>query len=128
VCSSDLVNDTFGHLIGDKVLQRVSEILCEQVRNSDVVARIGGEEFAIFLPRTELANAEQLAQRIRQTVAAQVFEFGQERMQITLTLGVSQFHSADASYEDVLIRVDRALYHGKDHGRNKWWLLSERRR
>ena len=124
VLSADLdffkrINDTFGHLIGDVVLRTISDILREQVRSADVVARIGGEEFAIFLPRTAITDAERLAERIREAVAGHVFDFDGQQVQITITLGVSQFDPHDESFEDVLIRVDRALYHGKEHGRNQ---------
>ena len=124
VISADLdffkrINDTYGHLIGDVVLRTVSDILREQVRSSDVVARTGGEEFALFLPRTSLADAEQLAERIRVAVSAHRFNFDGATTSITVTLGVSQFAPSDQSYEEVLIRVDRALYQGKERGRNQ---------
>lgn len=124
VLSADLdffkrINDTFGHLTGDAVLRTVADLLREQVRSTDVVARIGGEEFALCLPRTDVEAAEQLAQRIRAAVADHVFNCDGQTLKITVTLGVSQFDSRDSSYEDVLIRVDRALYQGKQNGRNQ---------
>lgn len=114
------INDSYGHLVGDQVLRTLSDLLRVQVRSSDVVARIGGEEFAIILPRTELAEAQALAERLRDSVAAHQFQFTPGQYgSCTITLGVSSIHPLDCNAEAVLLRVDQALYQGKQNGRNQ---------
>lgn len=113
------VNDTYGHPVGDEVLRRVARVLGEAVRKIDVVARYGGEEFAVVLEATDEEGAVGLAERIRETVAAQQFDSDKGRFQVTMSFGVAIF-PRDADDRAALIeRADHALYHAKESGRNR---------
>ena len=110
-----LVNDTYGHQIGDRVLIELVTILHNHVRDGDVVGRWGGEEFLIILPNTTLAEATVLAERLRQAVANYAFSTAGR---VTISLGVSAF-ATDNSPESIVSRADTALYLAKEKGRNR---------
>lgn len=110
-----LVNDTYGHQVGDRVLIELVEALHDNVRAGDVVGRWGGEEFLIILPETTLADATVLAERLRQAVAGHAFSTAG---QVTISLGVSAF-TTDSSPESIVSRADTALYQAKEKGRNR---------
>ncbi len=114
------VNDTYGHPVGDQVLKRVAAVLAETARaRIDLVARYGGEEFALLLPETDLEGALRLAERARQSVAAEVFCCENGKFKVTLSLGIATF-DADAKTKAKLIDcADRALYAAKSGGRNR---------
>lgn len=107
------VNDTYGHLTGDKVLRELGKIIRHYCRQSDIPVRWGGEEFAILLPETDLAGGEALAERIHQTIGTYQFEGVPH---ITASFGVATLTS-DA--QDLLSRADAALYEAKKQGRNQ---------
>ena len=110
------VNDTYGHDAGDAVLKELAELLRTRLRNSDYIARWGGEEFIILFPETSLDAAAELLNRLRASIAEHVVaRIGRP---VTLSFGVSEFASADTP-ADVVKRVDRALYRSKRTGRNK---------
>jgi diguanylate cyclase (GGDEF)-like protein len=112
------VNDSHGHAAGDAVLQRLPEVAAPGLRAFDVFGRLGGEEFLVVLPGTELAGAVVVAERVRAAVEAASFAGLPEATRVTVTLGVAQ----RARGEDVsalLARADRALYAGKAAGRNR---------
>ncbi|MEP1473100.1 MAG: diguanylate cyclase [Halieaceae bacterium] len=111
-------NDQYGHACGDHVLHRVADLLKDRTRDVDRIARWGGEEFILLLPETEAAGAGALADKLRETIADNLFEFEGERLRITMTFGVAE-HRAGESLEACIARADAALYHGKEHGRNK---------
>ncbi|HUL59868.1 MAG TPA: diguanylate cyclase [Anaeromyxobacteraceae bacterium] len=114
-----VVNDTYGHPIGDQVLRGVARILAREARTTDLTARYGGEEFAILMPETDPAGAAVIAERIRERVAAQVFETGQGPVRVTLSLGVAG-HPEDADRKTTLVeRADACLYRAKREGRNR---------
>jgi len=110
-----LVNDTYGHRRGDYALKTLAEVVLESKRNADVLARVGGEEFIVLLPDTNLSDAMQLAERIRKNVENFTFE---EIGRMTISLGVTEFNQAD-NKDRILKRVDSALYKAKDNGRNR---------
>jgi diguanylate cyclase (GGDEF)-like protein/PAS domain S-box-containing protein len=110
-----LVNDTYGHQVGDRVLIELVAVLHDNVRDGDVVGRWGGEEFLIILPDTNLADATVLAERLRQAVAGHVFSTAG---QVTISLGVAAF-TTDNSPETIVSRADTALYQAKEKGRNR---------
>lgn len=114
-----MVNDRFGHLVGDDVLRKVSEILKKKCREVDFAARYGGEEFAVLLPQTGLEQSFEFAEQIRKTIAQQtIFAFGQN-LQITISAGCSAFPQ-DAQIPSQLIRcADERLYKAKMLGRNQ---------
>jgi diguanylate cyclase (GGDEF)-like protein len=112
------VNDTYGHLAGDKVLIEVAQVLRDATRKSDLAVRFGGEEFALLLPMTDLAKAEEVAQRIRESVKSLTVDFDGTEINVTLSLGVA-VHRPEESMDDLLRRADEALYRAKESGRNR---------
>lgn len=117
------VNDEHGHAAGDHVLVTVAALLKAQARELDQVARMGGEEFCIVLPRTGLDGAQLLAERVRQAVAqaplASTDDGEATALQLTVSIGVASCMSAEESADQVLGRADRALYAAKHAGRNR---------
>lgn len=110
------INDTYGHAAGDIVLIQLCETVQQLLRRSDVFGRIGGEEFVILLPQTPADSAFILAERIRESVAANV---GHGYRQITLSIGVASLTSQEETPQDVMRRADLALYKAKESGRNR---------
>lgn len=113
------LNDTYGHQVGDRALQAVAQASRQQLRNTDVLARLGGEEFAVLLPETSLANAAQLAERLRLALAYLTLADGQQPIQLTASFGVSAWQEADADVEAMLHRADSEMYRAKQTGRNR---------
>ena len=112
------VNDTFGHIAGDKILKHVADKLRESVRRSDVIFRYGGEEFLILLRNTELAGARIIADRIRESVEQTTCEHDQHRIQVTVSIGLASHAPGENKYA-LLQRADAALYKAKESGRNQ---------
>lgn len=115
------VNDTYGHIIGDKVLRSVAELLTRTVKGRDQVARIGGEEFAVLLPDTKLTGAMSVAEDIRERVEKSRLrrvDTGQVLTDVTVSLGVAVYRKGE-SPEDLFHRCDQALYKAKRNGRNR---------
>jgi diguanylate cyclase (GGDEF)-like protein/PAS domain S-box-containing protein len=113
------INDTYGHAAGDAVLKNLAATLTETVRKMDTVARIGGEEFVVLLPSTDLKEAATLAERIRSNVAAQSVEFEGAAIQYTVSIGVSAMCGSMTSLDGILKSSDTALYDAKKLGRNR---------
>lgn len=114
------VNDTFGHTEGDQVLCRIASLLKTSVRKKDIVARYGGEEFILILPEARLDETFVMAERIRRLVEETLFEVGKARINLTLSLGISNFPSHRVkSKEELMEMADRALYDAKRGGRNR---------
>lgn len=109
------VNDEFGHSYGDIVLKTLTQVVQGYIRKSDVLARIGGEEFIILLPDTNLEKAYLLSEKIRQAVADYVFP---EERHITISLGVAEYKEGELP-ETTISRTDRGLYKAKNNGRNR---------
>jgi two-component system cell cycle response regulator len=110
------VNDSFGHLVGDKVLQSTADVFRVGVRMTDLAGRYGGEEFLIVLPNTGLAEACALAERLRERVERMPVSFRPEP--VTGSFGVAEWTSGE-SVGDVVHRADKALYEAKERGRNR---------
>ncbi|KFC65124.1 diguanylate cyclase [Massilia sp. LC238] len=113
------INDRYGHPGGDVVLQHLAAILGETFREVDVVARIGGEEFAVLLPSTNLPRAAVVAERLRSAVASQVVHFDGHRIQYTVSAGVASLAEGEGGIDLLLKRADQALYAAKRQGRNR---------
>jgi len=107
------INDNHGHLFGDKVLCQLAQLLQNQMRNDDLLARWGGEEFVVVLPNTTLADAVELTERLRLYIAMQNIQ----GMELTISLGVAQYRLEDTAHS-LLDRADQALYSAKSGGRN----------
>lgn len=113
------VNDNYGHLTGDIVLQSVAKMLEKTVRDYDILCRYGGEEFLIVTPMTNGEQAQGLAERIRKLAEEMVIPVeGQPDLKFTLSLGVSEFKPGE-KIEVLISRADQALYEAKNSGRNK---------
>lgn len=114
------INDRYGHLAGDAVLRQLGNLVRTRVRRDDLVARTGGEEFAILTPEVDLFGAIELAQKLNKLVAETYFDFDGTRIEVRISLGVAEwvpghFHSA----EDLQRVADEKLYEAKRTGRNK---------
>jgi diguanylate cyclase len=115
------VNDTYGHLMGDKVLRAVAQILKANVKGKDTAARFGGEEFVVLLPETSINGAISLAEKIRSTIERSRIrrtDTQQEMAQVTVSFGIASY-CAGESPDDFVSRVDAALYASKTQGRNR---------
>jgi len=112
------INDTLGHPAGDTVLREVAERLRGELRTTDVVGRVGGEEFMVLLPDTLHEHALLLAQRMRARIASIPIDADGHPVRVTVSIGVSTMDHTDASVEAVFARADRALYLAKNSGRD----------
>lgn len=115
------INDTYGHMVGDEVIIKVAHIIEEEVRNSDIVARFGGEEFVMLLQDCDLKNAYNVAEKTRKDIEnASIEIITNKKIKFTVSLGVAQFDSRDNdNIESTLSRADKALYEAKNNGRNQ---------
>lgn len=109
------VNDHYGHQAGDDVLTRLVEIVHEEIRDTDILSRWGGEEFLILCPETDLQGAYENAERIRESVMQTKFN---TEISTTLSMGVTCYKPED-SLDEILKRADQGLYHSKDNGKNR---------
>ncbi len=114
-----MINDSYGHAFGDMVLQALAERLQVAVREIDIVARMGGEEFAVVLPETSLEEAARLAERLRAAIANGPVKNEEHEVRITASLGVATRSNDDNNIEPILTRADDALYAAKKEGRNQ---------
>jgi diguanylate cyclase (GGDEF)-like protein len=118
------VNDTHGHLVGDKALRAVTDALRSQLRAYDLAGRFGGEEFAVLLPHTREADAHTVAERLRVHIAGMSIPIRDNDesgpyVKVTISVGVAALDSASRELNDMLAAADAALYHAKETGRNK---------
>ena len=113
-----VVNDTYGHPVGDKVLRAVATVLQRGIRVSDFLARYGGEEFVLLLPATTLDGAKSLAENLRSSIARTRFLHQGRRVRMSMSFGVAEF-AAGGTAAAVLERADQALYQAKAAGRNQ---------
>jgi len=113
------INDTYGHHMGDEVLQRVGKLIYEQVRSSDFCGRLGGEELGIALVETPLYTAEMIADRIRTAIVREEFGEGEKRFSISTSVGLANTTSDQSNAADLLREADEALYRAKARGKNQ---------
>jgi two-component system cell cycle response regulator len=115
------INDRYGHQAGDTVLRKLGALVQHKVRANDVVARIGGEEFALILPESTPAGGRALAEKLRRAVEQETFRHEHEVVPVTISLGLAEFQPAMAGDNaDLLVkRADQQLYAAKNAGRNR---------
>lgn len=114
------VNDTYGHLVGDKVLIEIVKVCKKLKREEDTFCRVGGEEFAFILPCTNIVQAEEFAYRLKEYQEKNPFKnLCEDNIDITFSMGISSYYQVDENYESIFSRADDALYEAKESGRNK---------
>jgi diguanylate cyclase (GGDEF)-like protein/PAS domain S-box-containing protein len=113
------VNDTFGHDVGDHMLRCVADTLLHNIREIDVLARLGGEEFGILLPNTEAADAVKLAERLRLAIEKTSCAVQDQKTSVTVSIGVATRKKEIQSIDGLLKRADTAMYQAKNQGRNR---------
>jgi len=127
-----VVNDTYGHLVGDQVLKEIARTLTSQLRDYDLAGRFGGEEFTLLLPQTRAVDAIRIAERIRSTIAGLSIiapgAVGGERVQVTVSIGVAALDSGtDRTFTQLMAAADAALYRAKSSGRDQVQMISTTR-
>lgn len=114
-----LLNDTYGHALGDRVLVQLAEALQKEARSGDILARWGGEEFLIFLPETRLTDAVTIAERMRNKISAiQLTSEKNKKLSFTASFGVAHTDAVNVSLDELISQADRQLYRAKGQGRN----------
>ena len=115
------VNDTHGHDAGDKVLQELASRMRDNLRSVDMPCRVGGEEFIIILPTTDVEIAKKIAERVRKSVSSKPFYIGSSSITLnaTVSIGVAGLAGPQDKIEELLKRADQALYSAKRDGRNR---------
>lgn len=113
------INDEYGHQSGDNVLEIFSEAMQEEIRSTDFIGRIGGEEFALLLPDTTIKEASYLAERVRARITKYPYLAGDMLIEVTASLGVAELNSDDREFNEILQRADEAMYQAKQAGRNQ---------
>jgi diguanylate cyclase (GGDEF)-like protein len=117
------INDTHGHLAGDRVLRAVADLVKAQMRAYDVAGRFGGEEFAVLLPHTRASQARQIAERIREQISQLAIPLdgpaSAAPLRITTSVGVAVTDQTNRSLDELLAAADHALYQAKGSGRNR---------
>lgn len=112
------INDTYGHLAGDRVLKHMARELRDQVRTQDFFGRFGGEEFVVLLPDTARAGAVELAEKLRRHMETRRFTYKKTPVSVTISCGVAEFTATD-TIESAFSRADEGLYAAKENGRNR---------
>ena len=112
-----MINDTYGHQIGDEVLKDMAKIALSSVREQDINIRWGGEEFLILLPQTNLLGAIAVANKVKTSIEKHLFT--DKSLQITASFGVAQFINEDDNENTIISKADALLYEAKRTGKNK---------
>jgi diguanylate cyclase (GGDEF)-like protein len=115
------INDTWGHPTGDRVIQALANGIVANIRNTDVVGRLGGEEFVVVLTSTDSEGAFNLADRLREFIERSVAVHSDDGSQVcfTVSIGVAGLENGASSFYEILGQADKALYDAKNRGRNK---------
>ncbi len=114
-----LINDNYGHAIGDKCLQEIIRRTMPLLRKNDMLARYGGEEFVVIMPETDGEGAREAAEKIRQTIEKIEFIYKKDKVKVTVSIGVTQSREGDENHEQIFKRSDIAVYQAKEQGRNR---------
>jgi len=113
-----ILNDTYGHHIGDRVLRGIAMKMRTSIRQSDFLARYGGEEFAVLLPATTVGVAITVAEKLRNSLAQSIFRTDEQEIHVTVSIGIGEYRPEDDNFESFIARVDAAMYQAKENGRN----------
>ena len=113
------INDSYGHAIGDEVLKSLSSILFDNVREGDIFARWGGEEFIVFLPETSLSAATEIAERFRELTSSIKLDMLDESIPVTISVGVAHNIGENIEIDELILTADKYLYVAKEKGRNR---------
>lgn len=113
------VNDTWGHATGDEVLKNFVSAASMPLRATDLLARIGGEEFLVLLPNTELEGAHEVAQRVLETIRRQVIDISGKPLRYTVSIGAARLREGENVCDTLIARADDALYRAKESGRDQ---------
>ena len=113
------INDQYGHAMGDQALLTISKICKASLRAADFIGRLGGEEFALCCPETDIDGASQIAERIRKIVAQTEIECSGKSCRVSISVGVTALLDSDQSFDQILQRADKLLYQAKKSGRNR---------
>lgn len=115
-----LINDRYGHPAGDAVLELFADVVNSVARRSDIVGRLGGEEFALLLPSTSASEAQEFSERLHQAIQKAVLKFNGSAIRYTVSIGLAEFdENSEKGIEDLLAHADIALYQAKQAGRNQ---------
>lgn len=115
------INDSFGHVIGDVVLSEMCGAVHDSLRPTDVLARFGGDEFAVILPHTDLEGAKRVSARILEVVTSLTIPTDEEgALRCSVSIGLTEFHRDDAEASDLVRRADERMYLSKRHGKNRY--------
>jgi diguanylate cyclase (GGDEF)-like protein len=114
------INDTFGHPVGDEVLQRLAGELRQHIRQPDTIGRYGGEEFLVILPHSLLQAATQQAERLCEHIHSLLIRSGERDISLTISIGIAQYKIQKEDWQTFLRRADAALYQAKNNGRDQW--------
>lgn len=118
------INDTYGHPFGDEVLRTTAQLLKQQVRRNDYIARLAGDEFAMVLKNTDIENARRIAQKLHDSISDTRIPLPVGHMQLQSSMGVAEAPTHGANAQDLVSAADVALYHSKRRGRNRIEVLS----
>lgn len=115
-----VINDTYGHQAGDRLLQEIARVTLSTMRNTDVVARYGGEEFAVILSETTLDVAGEIAERLRDNISQLVVDWEGEQLSVTVSIGVSFYCAKEANLtkNQIIAIADAGLYRSKKKGKD----------
>ena len=116
------INDTYGHQAGDRVIKVIGRSIAKRLREVDFFCRYGGEEFVALMPETDSATALTVLEKVRDAIAHAAFNYKDQPMSITLSVGLTEFKTDD-SLESAFERADQALYTAKSNGRNRCQLI-----
>ncbi|MDI9348569.1 MAG: GGDEF domain-containing protein [Candidatus Symbiobacter sp.] len=114
-----VINDTYGHVSGDRALRSLANTARLMLRIQDLLARYGGEEFVVVMPQTTEREAILVAERLRLKIAEDVIETREGSFKMTVSIGMTEFYSGEEMLEDAIDRADQALYHAKKTGKNR---------
>lgn len=113
------INDNYGHLAGDFILKNFAEEVKKFIRKTDLVARIGGEEFVVVFPDTNSVIAKETIEKLRLRIEKMTFEFENQKINVTFSAGIVEFNKTFSDIQGLLDKADEALYKAKETGRNK---------